>query len=216
MKNTKKNPKHNKILSVLLALLILVFTAVPALAAEKKGPAFQNQISAGYTGTWNNNGYTFIVTDGKVTGAQPEVIDLAVKTLNKSGWDLHAAYNWCLKNMTYTRKNQDNTGKLGVEQHAITGFKTKTGNCWTYAACLYYMGKILGEDIHVVKGEVPYANGSYGPHAWNEVIRDGKTYVIDADYEMARKKNGKKPNNGYLFQYKTKGTWKYRNIKRVV
>lgn len=207
--------KAHKLLSVLLAVLMFVCAAVPALAAEKQGPSFQNEIPAGYNGTWNSNGFTLVVTDGKVTGGQPEVVDLAVKTLNKSGWDLKSAYNWCLKNMTYTRKNQDNKGGLGVEKYALNGFKAKTGNCWTYASCLYYMGRILGEDIHVVKGEVPYANGSYGPHAWNEVVRDGKTYVIDADFELARKKNGKKPSNGYMFQYKTKGTWKYRNISRV-
>lgn len=208
--------KTRKLFSLLLAFIVVISAAVPILAAEKKGPSFQNEIPAGYNGTWTHNGYTFTVTDGKISGGVTEVVDLAVKTLNQSGWDLKSAYNWCLKNMTYTRKNEDNTGKLGVERHAIDGFKNKKGNCWTFASCLYYMGRILGEDIHVVKGEVPYANGSYGPHAWNEVIRDGKTYVIDADYELARKKNGKKPNNGYLFQYKTKGTWKYRNIQRVV
>lgn len=205
-----------KITALLMALIVTLGIATSAFANGVQSPSFQNKIPKHYSGMWKDNGYTLLIKDGKVIGGQPEVVDLAVKTLNKSGWNLKSAYNWCLKNITYTRKNQDNNGTLGIEKYAINGFKNKKGNCWTFASCLYYMGKLLGEDIHVVHGSVPYANGKNGPHAWNEVIRNGKTYVIDADFELTRKKNGKTPSNGYLFAYKTKGTWKYKNIERVI
>lgn len=60
--------KTRKLFSLLLALIVVISAAVPILAAEKKGPSFQSEIPAGYNGTWTHNGYTFTVTDGKISG----------------------------------------------------------------------------------------------------------------------------------------------------
>lgn len=50
------------------------------------------------------------------------------------------------------------------------------GNCYRYAALMYWFGKALGFDINVYPGRV-----SNSDHGWNEVKHNGKIYVIDTE-----------------------------------
>ncbi len=133
--------------------------------------------------------------------------------LDKTGWNFKSAYDWCVKNITYKKGTPSDNSNYGVDNFARYGFEHKKGNCYTFASCLYEMGKLLNVDIHVIHGKVLYRNSSYGPHAWNEVDQNGKTYVCDAEYEKECIQQKRSHISGYMFPYKTKGTWKYANGK---
>lgn len=147
--------------------------------------------------------------------AQKSAETEARAVLDKVGWNFKSAYNWCVKNLKYTKHVPSDNANYGIEKFACYGFENKKGNCYCFSACLYEMGKLLNENIHVVHGTVPYRTGGSGPHSWNEVIRNGKTYVCDAEFEQESIQKKRSYTNGYMFTYGTKGTWKYSNIKRV-
>ncbi len=186
--------RTNRVLSALVALLLTLVCTVsvvtPALAA-----------------TPNRNG---------TTGLGSTVDSEAKAVLDQVGWNFEAAYNWCVKNIKYTKHVPTDDDKTPVAEFAKYGFENKKGNCYCFAACLYAMGKLLGEDIHVVYGTVPYREGGSGPHAWNELKRNGTKYVCDAEFEQESKQKGKSYTNGYLFTYGTKGSWKYSDIRQIL
>ncbi len=181
-----------KVISILMALLMaLSMTSTFALAA---------------TAPQRNS----------TTGLGSTVDREAKAVLDEVGWNFEAAYKWCTKNIKYKKHVPSDDQKTPVATFARQGFEKKEGNCYCFAACLYAMGKLLGEDIHIIYGTVPYREGGSGPHGWNEVIRDGKTYVCDAQFEVERRDRGMSYTDGYMFAYKTKNTWKYSNPVQIL
>ena len=160
-------------------------------------------------------GITYTCTDGKVTGGKTSAETNAVKVLNSVGWDFKKAYYWTINNITYNKYIVPVDGSYGIENYANHGFVQRSGNCYTFGCCVYYLGRMCNEDIHAIKGTVPLAAGGYGPHCWNEVTRNGKKYVLDAQYEQKWRKAGKHPYSGWLFTYGTKGSLRYNISHRM-
>lgn len=146
----------------------------------------------------------------KYTGVWQKAID----RLNQIGWDLRTAYNWCAREFV----GLDDTvpeGREPCEYFASWGFEHEKGDCYVMAAMLYYMAYVLGEDAHFVMGYVPLGrNGELGPHGWLEIDKKGVTYYCDPDLEAENRMKGV-TQNGFMFTYGTKGTYRYTNGKRM-
>ena len=114
--------------------------------------------------------------------------DYARKVLNKVGWNLKSAYNWSVKNITYKTNTTD--ASYGIKYFANYGFQNLEGNCYSYAGTVYMMAKMLGYDVRQVSGQIKNASGGTNAHSWLEIYEDGKTYVLDPDFEYEVKKSG--------------------------
>ena len=132
-------------------------------------------------------------------GALGEAYALGVKQLDKSGWNLKAAYTYSYKLKYKGRKFRTSSS----ENYAIRGFKTGKGNCYVMAATFYIQAKLLGYDVHQVAGRVDL------PHSWTVIKENGKEYVYDPNF---RNETGR---NGYRIWYGKKGTWRYRNYHKM-
>jgi len=168
-----------------------------------------------YDGAADYKGITYTCTNGKVTGGTNSAETNAVKVLNSVGWDFKKAYYWTINNITYNKYVVPVDGSYGIQNYANHGFVQRSGNCYTFGCCVYYLGLMANEDIHVIKGSVPLQSGGYGPHCWNEVTRNGKKYVLDAQYEQKWRNQGRHPYSGWLFTYGTKGSLRYQINHRM-
>jgi len=113
----------------------------------------------------------------------------------KNGMDKKTAVKkinaWICKNMTYKITNGD----------ALSGFKTKKGQCMTYALMFEVMCEVSGIQTEYVSGT---ANG--GAHGWNKVKIDGKWYWVDSTWNDA----GSKSNDKYLLDT---SLWKSHKVR---
>lgn len=181
------------------------------LAQNKNGRWYVHNggVDFQYDGDAQYKGITYTCTNGKVTGGTNSAETNAVKVLNSVGWDFKKAYYWTINNITYNKTIVPVDGSYGVANYANHGFEQKSGNCYTFSCCVYYLGRMANEDIHVMKGTVPYRSGGRGVHSWDEITRNGKTYVLDAQYEQQWRNQGRQPYSGWLFTYGTKGSLVY-------
>lgn len=54
------------------------------------------------------------------------------------------------------------------------------GNCYSFAAMLAYIGKVLGYPARIDSGKILNSNGQMAPHGWTELSVSGKWYMFDA------------------------------------
>lgn len=128
------------------------------------------------------------------SGRLGEAYALGIKTLNAHGWTLRSAYTYSYKLKYYDRWYRTSSS----EKYSLRGFKAHHGNCYVMAATFYIQAKLLGYDIHQVRGHV-----GIWPHSWT-VIRHGKKhYVYDPNF---RNETGR---NGWKIWYGKRGTWCY-------
>lgn len=138
-----------------------------------------------------------------------KVKSLAAKVLKKEGRNLDSAFKWASA-LKYDKKNIALAdGVKEVDHLAVYGFENKKGNRFVMASTFYQMAKILGYDVHYVKGKIQYKSGKLVSHGWCEIDKDGKVYVCDPYFAH---EGGK---NGLMFTYGDKGTWIYKNYYRV-
>lgn len=128
------------------------------------------------------------------SGRLGEAYALGIKALNKHGWKLWNAYRFSYKLKYYDRWYRTKNS----EKYSLRGFKHHHGNCYVMAATFYIQAKLLGYDVHQVRGHV-----GIWPHSWT-VIRHGKKYyVYDPNF---RNETGR---NGWRIWYGKRGTWRY-------
>ena len=139
------------------------------------------------------------------SGRADEAYSYAIEILNKVGWNLHSAFNWCVE-LKYIHMIEDPA--QGSEWFAKYGFENRKGNCYVMAATFYYMAKAMGYDAHQMSGYVMSVNGN-SPHSWVEINIGGILYVFDVSFE-----NGGL-GDGYYFTYGTPGTWRYVDYYRM-
>lgn len=128
------------------------------------------------------------------SGRLGEAYALGIKALNKHGWTLRAAYTFSYRLKYYDRWYRTSSS----EKYSLRGFKAHHGNCYVMAATFYIQAKLLGYNIHQVRGHV-----GVWPHSWT-VIKHGKKYfVYDPNF---RNETGR---NGWKIWYGKSGTWRY-------
>lgn len=132
--------------------------------------------------------------------------------LDSLNGSLANAFKWSAKLRYYGNSTTIPSGKTATQYYGEYGFNYNRGDCNVQAATFYWMAKALGYNVKFVQGYVPQANNTFGPHAWCEIVRNGKTYVFDPNlssrYGLSR---------GYKFTYGTKGTYQYydKNKKKI-
>ena len=139
----------------------------------------------------------------------PKVKALATKVLDKEGWNLEEAFEWASELKYDSREIELADGVKEADYLAIYGFENAKGNSFVMASTFYQMAKLLGYDVHYVKGKIQYKSGKLVSHGWCEIDEDGKTYVCDPYFTH---EGGK---NGLMFEYGDRGTWIYKNHYRV-
>ena len=135
----------------------------------------------------------------------------ACAVLDSVGWDLRAAYDWCVHNITYVRDQSMNDTNYTSHQLARIGFTTHGGNCYVYAACFYELAMCLGYDAHQISGMVPSRRGGNTIHSWVEIDMDQSMYVFDPEFEYVDPVN----RDGWQFHYGRPGTWVYVSHYRM-
>lgn len=138
------------------------------------------------------------------SGRLHEAYYYGIKTLNKKGWTLRAAYKYSYKTRYQGRWYRVYKPKsLRSEKYSLKGFKKGKGNCYVMAAEFYVMAKLLGYNIRQVHGRVGL------PHSWTEIKHGDKIYVYDPNF---RNETGR---NGWKIWYGKKGTWRYNKTGKL-
>ena len=103
-----------------------------------------------------------------------EAARLASAVLDEVGWDLRAAYDWCIDKPYATEYGDIST--RGTTALAKEFFVNKKGNCYKYSAAFWYLAKTLEySNIKHVHGTINEGIR----HGWCEVTEDGVVYVFD-------------------------------------
>ena len=126
-----------------------------------------------------------------------EYYAMGAAILDEVGWDLRAAYDWCAE-IEYFNGTPIDAG-LGTIWYANLGFDTQEGNCYTYAATMTVLARLLGYEARQVDGHI--LDYEYLNHSWCEIVMDGETYIIDPEFEW------QKGMDGFLKKYDDEGIW---------
>ena len=105
-------------------------------------------------------------------------------------------------NATFAAITGGGTGNAIKPQDAESVFKARTGVCAGYARLLVALGKITGDRIAFVVGDVREENGEMSTlgHAWNAVQIKDAWYFLDATWDDPISKDGKDTyRTDYLF-----------------
>lgn len=147
-----------------------------------------------HTGTFNVHVYvdgkgvktsTFTATDSEFATGYSKVQSYVKQILNVTGRDLYAAYKWVVNNISYKSYSipmPTPEGYSRQQYYFTTLFETRQGNCFCYAAAVYWIAKELGYDATLMERRVHNTSG-IGPHGWVEVVINGTTYVLDPQAE---------------------------------
>ncbi len=144
---------------------------------------------------------------GSTSTAYMDKSNLANQVLSSIGRDLRKAFNWCA-GMTYVSVAAPKSGSH-IEYYGNMGLKNHRGNCYVMAAAFVQMARELGYKAYLCEGWVPAARGGLTVHGWVEIEKNGAIYVCDPDFQHETGRNG------YMFPYRTSGTWKYQSYRRV-
>lgn len=161
------------------------------------------------------NGYYFSKTNGRMAkntrvghlkipknGRLHKAYAYGIRTLNKKGWSLKAAYNYSCR-LRYYGQSYRVQGANKSERYSLRGFREKRGNCFVMASTFYIMAKLLGYNVRQVSGAVG------APHSWTEIRQNGKIRVCDPDFQHETGRNG------YKVYYGQRGTWRYAKMANL-
>ena len=136
------------------------------------------------------------------------LMQYAKEVLEELDWDLKAAFDWSHTEIYYDWPYSPGPNDSHLEFYGRFGFENGYGNCYVMASVFCWLARMKGITIYTVEGYVPLAGGSLAEHGWCEAIIDGKTYVFDSSWS----RHG---NDGFMIQYRQKGTYVYTDYKRV-
>ena len=177
------------------------------IAAGKKNTSFSGRARriASFADSNLEKKRTYIVKNGiadtELSGVTPEVDKKAAAVLDKIGWNLHAAYDWCA-GMKYYRF--DPMPENGTAWYANYGFDNNYGNCYVMAADFVAFARLLGIECYQQDGMVPSRLGGSTPHSWVEAYENGSQYVYDPN---CTNETGR---DAYRIWYGKPGTWRYQ------
>ena len=92
---------------------------------------------------------------------------------------MKTGFLYMAKNYPYRRSYDHPSKASDMPALAIDLFKSKSGNCYRYAAAFACVAKAAGHRSRVVIGET-----IGNPHGWVEVLVDGKWLVCDPDAQL--------------------------------
>ena len=147
--------------------------------------------------------------NGVITGYVTDVMRTAAERLDSIGWNLKAAFNYCVGYTYYGRWMRAPDGEVHSTWYADYGFTNHKGNCYVMNASLYQFERVMGFDCYFIEGYVKSSSTYNAPHGWTEVVLDGDIHVFDANF------TNETGVNGYDIYYGKSGTWRYTDYTRV-
>ncbi|MBP3912858.1 MAG: transglutaminase [Lachnospiraceae bacterium] len=136
---------------------------------------------------------------------------LCTKKINKN---LKKAFKWSAMNFFSVPKCKSRKESKIAKYYGKFGFSNGVGDCYVQAYTFYWMAKVLGYDVKVVRGYVEKAGGRKDSHAWCEIKKKGKVYVYDPNFNKEYSQIVGNPNAGYAIRYGAKKTLKYYSPKK--
>lgn len=137
----------------------------------------------------------FTVPTKDIESDDSDIADLARRLTKLSNNDRDKAkniYNWVAKNIKYDYGKYRNqlSGNYGDVYGASNTYKTKKGVCYDYATLVAAMGRSIGMQVKVIRGDFKSATRSEY-HAWNEIYlsEEDKWINLDATFGYALDKS---------------------------
>lgn len=161
------------------------------------------------------DGYYKITAAGvatQFTGVQ----ELAAKRLLSStvNMNLKRAFQWSSMKFFSVPAPSATTESKIAEYYGKFGFTNHRGNCYVQAYTFYWMAKLLGQKVKVVRGYVKKSSG-LSSHAWCEITNSkGALRIYDPNFNSEYKAKLNNPDAGWNFVYGAKNTLRYYNAKK--
>ena len=107
--------------------------------------------------------------------------------LNRTGWNLPAAFNYAMVEHYAQRPHH-----WSFSYYANDGFDhtRREGNCYTMASMFLAMARQMGYETRQVDGGVPLRRGGVNDHSWVEINVNGTWYICDPDFQQETGRNG--------------------------
>lgn len=210
--------KFRKQIAVVMTAVSLVFSGTaPAMAASAGNVIITNETNlatkkkvyksgSSYYGT-KSNGKTY-----KLSGVEVK----AAKRLLKSSINLSLkkAFKWSAMPFFATPDPTTTDSKKIAEYYGNFGFDNHKGSCDVQAYTFYYMAKILGNNVKVIRGYVMKTTG-LSEHSWCEITdKDGNVKVYDPNFNSEYSKSLGNNYAGYGFKYGASKTLQYYDANK--
>ncbi len=148
----------------------------------------------GYSGNTFEFGIFFDISDTEFESAVQDLThQYAQAILDYTGGTLRGAYDWAVQNISYqslvTPMSVPNTGTYASftrqELYLVYAFTNLRGNCFCYAAPVFWCAKELGYTVRLMEYMYYYNNNpaDIRPHGWVEIDINGVTYILDAELQ---------------------------------
>ncbi|MFZ5968808.1 MAG: transglutaminase-like domain-containing protein [Bacillota bacterium] len=138
----------------------------------------------------------YLVPTKHIESDSEEVRELAAKITENKTTDIEkvrAIYEWVSTNISYDYEkfSKHQNGDYDNTYGAVHTLKTKKGVCYDYAALAAALGRAVGLESKVVKGQASYGTYS-GYHAWNEIYigEEDRWVHFDTTFGAADLKSG--------------------------
>ncbi len=137
----------------------------------------------------------FLVPTKDIESNDKSINDLAIRLTKFSKTDNDRAkniYNWVTKNIKYDyeKYRRQLSGDYSDIYGAVSTLETKKGVCYDYATLVAALGRSIGLQVKVVRGN--FKSGTrLEYHAWNEIYlsEENKWIKLDATFGYALNKN---------------------------
>ena len=127
---------------------------------------------------------------------------------------LRAVYLHVKNDFKYLVRNYYDSGATGWEiPEALTMYETGKGNCYNYAGMFWSLVRGLGYNAVTYSGTQGL---QYTPHAWTEILLDGRWYICDPELEMnywyvaAMTNDNSKYTDNYMIPREKSANWVYQ------
>lgn len=196
------------------------------LAAERKNaPGFFNADGWLYCVDENGElvrdaqvGVLTFDADGRYTSGDAELDVMVAEILAKIIADnpdteridlLRKAFEYSRDSFSYLRRNAYYFGQTGWEiEDAKKMITTGRGNCYSYAAVFWALGRGLGYETIGISGTMTKTDQ---PHSWVEIYFDGEPFVFDPEMEMVyRFERDIFDKDMFMVDYEAGKYWNYK------
>ena len=149
----------------------------------------------GYSGNEYVFGMKFDISDSEYEESVQDLThQYAQSILNTTGGTLRGVYDWVVQNLTYqslvTPMIVPSSGTYSVftrqELYLVYAYERLRGNCFCYAAPVFWCAKELGYTVRLMEHMYNFNNdpNDTRPHGWVEIDLDGTTYILDAELQQ--------------------------------
>ncbi|WP_274652490.1 transglutaminase domain-containing protein [Paenibacillus humicola] len=134
----------------------------------KRGPVLAEAVQAEFQRVLSRK---YEVIDSAIPNDIAQAAVAVTKNAHTDKEKARALYDWIGSRIAYDWDKADNYEKHGEwkEQTPEDTFRTRKGVCIDIARLYAVMARASGLQVQVVTGLGEISDGTYGPHAWNEV-----------------------------------------------